>query len=108
MRRPFFGQTGAECKTRLSLPALDNHVDKFWQLLYGGAKCLIHKDKPHNACFLGKWQGLSQPALDNRGDKSGQVLYRYAKCLICKDYPCIAKKQGSFGKAPARMDLLSI
>lgn len=108
MHCPLFGQALADRKTRLSLPTLDNHVDKFGQLLYGGAKCLIHKGKAHIACFLGKWQGLSQQALDNRGDKSGQVLYRCAKCLICKDYPCIAKKQGSLGKAPARMNLLSI
>jgi hypothetical protein len=27
----------------LSLPALDNHVDKFWQALYGSGKWLICK-----------------------------------------------------------------
>jgi hypothetical protein len=108
LRRPFFGQSRKTRGTRLSLPALDNHVDKFWQLLYDHAKCLIHKGKPRIACFSGKLQGLSHPALDNHGDKSGQVLYRQAKCLICKDYPCIAQKQGSFGKAPPGLDLLSI
>ena len=70
----------------LSLPALDNHVDKFWQALYGACKRLIYKGFLQIARFLGSPAGqarqLSRCLLDNAVDKSGQVLYGRAKCFL--------------------------
>lgn len=78
----------------LSLPALDNHVDKFWQALYGACKRLIYKGFLQIARFLGSPAGqarqLSRCLLDNAVDKSGQVLYGRAKCLICIEFHCAA------------------
>ncbi len=42
---------------------LDNHVDKFWQVLYDNAKCLICKGMHCIASFLGNSQnhGMGYP-----------------------------------------------
>jgi hypothetical protein len=73
-------------------------VDKFWQVLYDNAKCLIHIEGRCSAHFLSTPHKaglrLSLPALDNPVHKFEQALYDSAKWLIFKDNRCDAQKIG--------------
>ena len=69
----------ASTLSRLSLRALDNHVDKFWQVLYDNAKCLILKGMHCVASFLGSSQ--------NRGACYPNL--RWTTMWITLDKPCM-------------------
>ncbi|WP_208942700.1 hypothetical protein [Paracidovorax avenae] len=84
---------------RLSLPALDNHVDNPGTALYGHRKCLIFLKNPRTAQILCNappdGARLSRTAWDNNVDNTGAALYGVRKCLIHKGLIPVAQKLGS-------------
>lgn len=93
---------------RLSLPALDNHVDNRGQALYDTRKSLIFQAMAPIAQKTGSLEtDLSMPALDNHVDNSEQALYDSGKSLICKAFLWIAQKKGNMAASGAWLSPVS-